>query len=553
MKSTGIEKVPVGIQQYMCRTGLLLLLVSGCAQAQTLSVASVAVTGVSISPRQDGATAWDPVSNRLYVFGGSDAQGAQNDLWSFSIARQQWSQVAAGGAVSPARRFGHTLVYDSARRRLVVFGGQSGGFFSDVWAYDIAANVWQQLAPDGGGPPSRYGHSAIYDPKLDRLVISHGFTTAGRFDDTWAFDLKTNSWKNITPAGTRPTKRCLHHAVLDEAANTMYLYGGCSSGFGPCPQDDLWALDLATNTWQALTATPRPPGRFQNGLAFDAVRRRVVVFGGVVSGGNADDVWEYDIAARTWQIATLNGAVTGRARLETTVAGNDIYFFGGNAPSLTSELLRLRPAGQPRISSIVNAFSGAGNAVAPGEIISLYGQQFGPTAGVIGEFSDGRLPQALAGVSVTVNGAPASLLYVRNDQINALVPVDAGVGAGTIAVRVDGTAGTGSLRVDRVAPGLFPAIWNSDFRLNSAGIPAAAGSIIVLFATGHGVNASDTAVLRIGGVSAPLLYAGPVEGTVGLLQLNARIPEGTQPGTAIPVTLAVGGVAAQDGLTIAVR
>ena len=539
----------------MVRTALLFLLLSGCLAAQpSLSVSAVVVNGPEPSPRQDGATAWDPVSNRLFVFGGLSTSN-QDDLWSFSIARQQWSLVAADGVIRPLARFGHTLVYDSLRRRLILFAGQANSFFSDVWAYDLAANTWQQLAAGGVGPPSRYGHSAVYDPKLNRMVISHGFTTAGRFDDTWAFDLAANSWKDITPAGIKPTKRCLHHAVLDEKGNAMYLYGGCSSGFGPCPQDDLWVLDFSTNLWQQVLATPKPPGRYHNGLAFDAIRRRVVVFGGVVGGTNGADVWEYDLATRAWLQAVLTSSVAGRSRHETAVAGNDIYFFGGASPSLTSELLRLRPTGQPRIATVRNAFSGAGGAIAPGEIISVYGEQFGPSAGVVGEFSAGRLPVSLAGVSVAVNGVEAPLFYVRNDQINAQVPAETGPGPATVTVTVAGSpSGSVAVPADRVAPGLFNAVWNGDFIPNSASDPATAGSVIVLFATGHGNAATtDSVVLRVGGVVAPLLYAGPVAGTAGLLQINARVPQGAPTGPAVPVTLSVNGVAAQDGVSILVR
>ncbi len=540
----------------MNRSLLLLLVIASCVGAQTTShtLSTLAVTGTAPSARVDGATAYDSAGNQLFVFGGQDANSALNDLWSFSIARQQWSLVAAVGSVPP-KRFGHTLIYDSLRRRLLVFAGQSGGFYSDVWAWDIAAGVWQQLARDGAGPPSRYGQSAIYDPRLDRMVISHGFTSAGRFDDTWSFDLVTNSWKNITPAGTRPTKRCLHHAVLDEKGNTMYLYGGCSSGFGPCPQDDLWALDLATNTWQLISVTPKPAGRLSYGLAFDAVRSRVVLYGGSTSAGNAADVWEYDLASRSWQTASLAGSAAARSRHETAAAGSDIYFFGGNAPGFTADLLRLRPTGLPRISGVRNAFSGAGDRIAPGEIISIYGEQFGPTAGIAGEFSGGRLPLSLSDVSVTINGVAAPLFYIRNDQINAQVPLEAQPGAATISVTVAGSPPAAApSRIESFAPGLFNAVWNADLTLNTPAVPSSAGSIVVLFATGHGIAIPvDAVVLRIGGLTAPLLYAGPVAGTAGVLQINARIPEGLPFGAAIPVSLTVAGVSAQDGVTVAVQ
>jgi hypothetical protein len=41
------------------------------------------------------------------------------------------------------------------------------------------------------------------------LVTFAGFTDAGRFDDTWRFNVNTNSWNNISPA-THPENRCLH-------------------------------------------------------------------------------------------------------------------------------------------------------------------------------------------------------------------------------------------------------------------------------------------------------------------------------------------------------
>lgn len=89
--------------------------------------------------------AFDERDKCIYMFGGRDSR-AQNDLWVYSVESAQWTQLQPSGNPPPAR-FGHTLLMDGTRRRLLLFGGQASGFFSDTWAYDIGRNAWQQIAP----------------------------------------------------------------------------------------------------------------------------------------------------------------------------------------------------------------------------------------------------------------------------------------------------------------------------------------------------------------------------------------------------------------------
>jgi hypothetical protein len=288
---------------------LLFFLAFFSLKAQTLSYSILQSTnGASPSARVDGTIAYDPTGRQIFMFGGQDSQGSRNDLWSYSLADRSWTQIDdSRSATRPQPRFGHTLVLDSARRRLILFGGQAGGFFSDVWAFDIAVSTWQQLSRDDAGPSRRYGHSAIYESARDRMVVSHGFTNAGRFDDTWAFDLTNSTWRNISPSSGRPLRRCLHHAVYNAAGGEMLLYGGCSSGSGPCPQADLWSFDLANNRWTERTPRVSPPGREHYGFAFDGPRSRAVLFGGSGNSGLLSDSWEYDPQALTWQSAAIEG------------------------------------------------------------------------------------------------------------------------------------------------------------------------------------------------------------------------------------------------------
>jgi uncharacterized protein (TIGR03437 family) len=58
----------------------------------------------------------------------------------------------------------------------------------------------------------------------------------------------------------------------------------------------------------------------------------------------------------------------------------------------------------------------------------------------------------------------------------------------------------------------------------------------------------------IGGVTATLNYCGEAPAaTAGLVQVNALVPESVTPGAAVPVTISIGGVMSQTGVTVAVK
>ncbi|MBI3471973.1 MAG: hypothetical protein HY013_11515 [Candidatus Solibacter usitatus] len=506
------------------------LLTCAAAFGQGLWYSRLAPGAAAPSPRADGVIVYDPQDRRLWMFGGLD-NGPRNDLWVYSIQRQEWSEVTPSGTKPPAR-FGHTMILDPARRRLVVFGGQAGGFFSDTWAYNLERNSWSQLAPDNAGPSRRYAHSGVYDAPRDRMIVSHGFTGAGRFDDTWAFDLAGERWTDISPSSGRPLRRCLHHAVVDPANNQMLLYGGCASGFGPCPLGDLWSFDLLTHRWSERSGGNQPAPRQHYGMAFDSRRSRLVLFGGGGDRGDLNDTWEYD---NGWsQIAPEGDTPSPRSRHQAAYAPDlgVLFFFGGRSLAGSgNELFALVP--RPRLAAVRNAFSGQGGAVAPGEIVSLYGETLG---------SDG--------VSVTASGIPGKVLFASGAQINAQVPPSLAplTEADFVVTYLGAASAPERVRVVASHPGIFPRVFNQDGSTNSGTNAASLGSIVVMFATG----VAEPVELRIGGRLAELLYAGPAPEAPGVFQINARVPEGLGPDDSVPVVLIAAGVESPE-VTLAVR
>jgi N-acetylneuraminic acid mutarotase len=294
--------------------------------------------------RRDATLVHDSAAKRLILFGGrANGQGV-NDTWSFDIASGRWTKVS-DGANGPSARWGHVAVYDAKRSQMIVFSGQSStGFFNDVWIFNPSTNQWREVSVSGGKPPTRYGSCAAYDGAADVIYISHGFTSSGRFDDTWAFDLATSQWRDISAAGAKPIKRCLHRCAFDLESKTVVLFGGQSNETPIL--GDLWRFNPATHTWTELPAgAAKPSPRFFSEFQADPAASRFIVFGGFAQSGNVNDVWTFG-ASSGWSSASIAEPLPAARQSHAGAAdllGRSLYVYGGAGGSgELSDLWRLR-------------------------------------------------------------------------------------------------------------------------------------------------------------------------------------------------------------------
>jgi uncharacterized protein (TIGR03437 family) len=184
------------------------------------------------------------------------------------------------------------------------------------------------------------------------------------------------------------------------------------------------------------------------------------------------------------------------------------------------------------------------------------------------------LPTSLGGVSLSIGGRAAPVLYVSPSQINFQVPYEIQPGSSTLTVTANAVPGTPiPVSVAAAAPGIFAygnnwaIIQNSDYSLNSAANPAKVGSYVTVYWTGGGpVNppvvtgsaapdsplSTPTAAVTasINGVPANVVFAGLTPGGVGLLQANVQIPADLASG-AYPIQISAG-ERASNAPTIAV-
>ncbi len=289
--------------------------------------------------REDHTWTVDGEGRFAYLFGGRDGGQAFDDLWRYDLVTDTWKRLAPRGA-KPAPRFGHNAVW-TADRGLVVFAGQRGtDFFGDLWAYDPTTDSWSELPGNGSAPKARYGSCMILG--LDgRLWISHGFTFAGRFDDTRAYNLATERWTSIAPDGRRPGERCLHDCFTS-ATGELVLYGGQDNTSAALA--DLW-VTRPDGTWERQT-DPRSGARRL--YAVTEAGPEAWVFGGV--GADNDplgDLWRIDRETLKFEPETVTGATPSArygATLITDAARGRLLLFGGQGQRARADLWQLGPA-----------------------------------------------------------------------------------------------------------------------------------------------------------------------------------------------------------------
>src|SRR5207302_9459415 len=94
----------------------------------------------------------------------------------------------------------------------------------------------------------------------------------------------------------------------------------------------------------------------------------------------------------------------------------------GNSPQAMHVTYTITPLAAPAPTIISNAASGVSGPVSPGEIVSIFGGNLGPSAGVPTVVSGGSIQTLIAETQVTFDNIPAPLLFVSATQINAIVP-----------------------------------------------------------------------------------------------------------------------------------
>ncbi len=303
----------------------------------------------------------------------------------------------------------------------------------------------------------------------------------------------------------------------------------------------------------------------------------------------------HDVGLGIWEATWTPANPAAQVTLQVVAAEQGITLDPAlNADaSVTVTVPAATAASAPQPTGVANAASAAQaipGVVAPGSYVAIYG------TGLAGGGSPSAvslpLPAMLTGTQLLLGGIPMPLLYAGAGQVNALVPQGLAPNASYPLMVVSGT--TQSVPVALTVAELQPGIYTTGFLGSGAGIvtnavsaqligasnPAHAGDYLTIYCTGLGALAGPNGELEpadgaaaptspifrtkanvtvtIGGVNAPVQFAGLTATLAALYQVNVQVPAGVTPGGAIPVVITAndpqtGATAQSNPVTIAVQ
>src|SRR4029079_1282988 len=126
-------------------------------------------------------------------------------VWSLALnGSPVWSALPAPPLLS--RRYAHAAAYDPVRQRMWVYGGadEFGSFrlSSDLAWFDLAGSGgWTVVTPDGPVPPGLAERVMVYDSARDRLLLFGGIQSfsLAPMRDVWQLSLSGSpAWTKLT-------------------------------------------------------------------------------------------------------------------------------------------------------------------------------------------------------------------------------------------------------------------------------------------------------------------------------------------------------------------
>jgi hypothetical protein len=222
--------------------------------------------GPAPAGRSKPTAVYDQANNRLIVFAGQNGSGSGcatfSDVWVLSNANglggtPLWSQLSPTGIPYPGQ-YAPTATYDPVTNRMTVFGGAGivGGVCDRSNSVAVLTNAnglggtpaWISLVAEGavGSPVARAFHSSVYNPANNVMTVFGGSNDFGNFNDVWNLSNAngtggTVAWSQVLPTGALPPGHDSHAAILDGAGDRMTIFGGDSGGTFV---NDTWVLNL---------------------------------------------------------------------------------------------------------------------------------------------------------------------------------------------------------------------------------------------------------------------------------------------------------------------
>lgn len=197
----------------------------------------------------------------------------------------------------------------------MLFGGIAVRYSGSLWEWD--GTTWHERYRFPT-PPFRNGQATVYDEARARVVMFGGIGDYGWLDDLWEWD--GSGWQAIARGPSAwPPPRDGHSMAYDALRRRTVLFGGYGwIGYG----GDTWEWD--GTQWWCCNAHGPPPGA-DHAMTWDRGRQRAVLYGGSAGTGT----WEWDGAVWTERHPAHNPGPRDRPAMAYDERRGCVVLFGG--------------------------------------------------------------------------------------------------------------------------------------------------------------------------------------------------------------------------------
>ena len=192
-----------------------------------------------------------------------------------------------GNKSRPEGRNGHSATL--VKGQIWILGGwdAKGALASkELWVFDTATHSW--TLPETYGEKAFHCnmHTCDYLPNRNSLLVFRGGDGRSYLNDLHSFDLSTNEWKTVIPAGRLPVQRANHASCV--VGDSLYIFGGWD---GRRRLNDIHVLNTRKDPPEWSKASTGEPPSPRAGMRLANVKGRIFMFGGSgPQGVTYDDV-----------------------------------------------------------------------------------------------------------------------------------------------------------------------------------------------------------------------------------------------------------------------
>eukprot|EP01102_Stenamoeba_stenopodia_P008572 TRINITY_DN2476_c0_g1_i1.p1 TRINITY_DN2476_c0_g1~~TRINITY_DN2476_c0_g1_i1.p1 ORF type:complete len:389 (-),score=63.84 TRINITY_DN2476_c0_g1_i1:110-1276(-) len=186
----------------------------------------------------------------IYLFGGGvDKRELYNDIWTFDVSSETWSELTwYNTKLPPPREFhgaycGNYWGNPPSQTELLIFGGYDYGYsyYNDYWGMQtetlgVTKGTWIAVRVSNTPPPrANFAYAGGRDPTMEQMIllVFGGRDDNGTLDDTWLWTQNNKAgWSQVANQGDSPEARfgmASGLALNTEGQLGMVMFGGSTT------------------------------------------------------------------------------------------------------------------------------------------------------------------------------------------------------------------------------------------------------------------------------------------------------------------------------------